>query len=146
MSRVISGVISGAVGACTLTAVHESVRHRVPDAPRLDLLGMRGLDRALGWLHLDRSSVMDIRRAALVGDLVSNTIYFSLVGAGAKHGAFLRGAALGVAAGMGALVLPGPMGLGEAPTNRTRKTQLLTVSLYTGAGLLSAAVYRMFRA
>jgi len=80
---------------------------------------------------------------AMVGDLLSNSLYYSLVGVGRNgNQVWLRGGILGLLAGLGAVVLPSSMGLGEAPTNRTRVTQLLTIALYLVGGIASAAAYR----
>jgi hypothetical protein len=42
-------------------------------------------------------------------------------------------------------VLPGPLGLGEAPSNRTPQTQLMTVAWYTAGGLVAGVVARALR-
>ena len=55
----------------------------------------------------------------MVGDVLSNGLYYSLVGGG-RH-TVRRGLLLGLAAGVGGVALPGPMGLGEAPSGRTPK-------------------------
>ena len=41
---------SGLTGALTLTAVHEAARRRLPEAPRMDVLGMRAIARATAAL------------------------------------------------------------------------------------------------
>jgi hypothetical protein len=64
------------------------------------------------------------------------------VGVGRPQGALLRGAALGLAAGLGAVFLPGPLGLGEAPSNRTPATTAMTIGWYLIGGLAAALAYR----
>jgi hypothetical protein len=49
----------------------------------------------------------------------------------------LNGAILGAAAGVGAVVLPGKMGLSPKYSNATRKTQVLTVAIYLAGGLIA---------
>ena len=78
----------------------------------------------------------------LAGDIVSNAAYYSLTGSGKN--AWLRGGLLGLAAGVGGVVLPGPLGLGTAPSNRTTKTQVMTVAWYLLGGLAAAAVASAF--
>jgi hypothetical protein len=45
--RPLNAVASGLVGATTLTMMHELVRRVIPEAPRVDLLGMRAIAAAL---------------------------------------------------------------------------------------------------
>ena len=78
---------------------------------------------------------------ALVGDLVSNSLYYSLVGAGARQDAMRNGALLGLAAGLGAVFLPEPLGLGRQPTEDSPETQLMTVAWYLLGGLAAGAAY-----
>ncbi|GAB3823275.1 hypothetical protein GCM10028895_29990 [Pontibacter rugosus] len=75
---------------------------------------------------------------ALAGDVLSNSLYYSLAGTGKD--AWWRGAILGATAGAGAVLLPGPLGLGEEPSNRTTKTQAMTVGYYLLGGLVAAAI------
>jgi hypothetical protein len=81
--------------------------------------------------------------ATMLGDIVSNGLYYTVVGSG-KH-SLGRGLLLGVAAGVGGMLLPGPMGLGEAPSNRTPQTKAMTVAWYTVGGLAAGAVAQALR-
>lgn len=127
-------LVSGFAGACVLTLLHEAQRRVVPDAPRLDLLGMRALRKTLH--AADGESLFP---AAIGGDLAANTAYYSLVGVSSRP--LLTGGALGVAAGLGAVFLPGPLGLGEDATRQTPRTSALAVTLYTLGGLAAGAAY-----
>jgi hypothetical protein len=49
---------------------------------------------------------------------------------------------LGLAAGLGAVFLPGPLGLGSAPSNRTTQTQAMTVGWYLLGGLAAGLAYQ----
>ena len=138
-------LISGAAGALALTAVHQIARLLTDDAPRMDLLGMRALARTLRAADApvpDRDTLYD---ATLAGDLVSNTLYYSLVGVGEQGGEGTRGAVLGVLAGVGAVVLPPLLGLGSAPSRRTPSTAVMTVAWYTLGGLAAATTARLLR-
>jgi hypothetical protein len=130
---------SGLVGACALTLIHETARRFVDDAPRMDVLGMRALSKAARAVDFDPP--VPLHQAALVGDLVSNSLYFSLVGAGSSRDALRNGALLGLAAGLGAVFLPEPLGLGRQPTEDSPQTQLMTVAWYTLGGLAAGAAY-----
>lgn len=67
--------------------------------------------------------------------------YFTLVAAGGRKGAVTRGAVLGLAAGLGAVFLPGPLGLGTAPSRRTPATAVMTAAWYSLGELVAGAVY-----
>ena len=131
---------SGLVGACALTLIHETARRFIDDAPRMDVLGMRALSKAARAADLDPP--VPLHEAALVGDLVSNSLYYSLVGAGSRREALRNGALLGLAAGVGAVYLPERLGLGRQPTEDSPQTQLMTVAWYLVGGLAAGAAYR----
>ena len=130
---------SGLAGAVVLTVVHESLRRFVPDAPRMDVLGMRSIEKLMAKADAEPPQDKDeLHTWALAGDVLSNSLYYSLAGTGKS--AWWRGAALGAAAGVGAVLLPGPLGLGEEPSNKTTKTQAMTVGYYLLGGLVAAAL------
>ena len=130
---------SGLVGACALTLIHETARRFVDDAPRMDVLGMRALAKTMR--AVDVEPPVPLHEAALVGDIVSNSLYYSLVGAGPARDAIRNGALLGLAAGLGAVVLPERLGLGRQPTEDSPQTQLMTFAWYTLGGLAAGAAY-----
>jgi hypothetical protein len=61
---------------------------------------------------------------------------------GSRATAIPLGVALGAVAGLGAVLLPGPLGFSAMTTNRTLRTKLLTTALYTAGGLAAGLVYR----
>lgn len=130
---------SGLLGACALTLIHETARRVAPEtAPRMDVLGMRAIQKAVR--AVDAEPPVPLHEATLVADIVSNSLYYSLVGAGGPRDALRNGALLGLAAGLGAVFLPGPLGLGPQP-NQTPTTQALTVAWYLAGGLAAGAAY-----
>lgn len=140
---LLRALASGAAGAVALTAVHQVARFLTDDAPRMDHLGMRALAatyRAAGHEPPPEDELYDL---TLVGDLVSNTLYYSLVGIGDEDGTWERGAALGLAAGIGGVVLPPLVGLGSAPSGRTAATAAMTVAWYAIGGLAAAGTARL---
>ncbi len=144
MSSLIRSLTAGLAGALALTAIHETVRRLRPeDAPRMDLLGMRALARGFRAADAQVPANPELHRLTLVADVVSNALYFALVGTG--KAAPRRGLLLGVAAGAGGVLLPGPLGLGEAPSNRTPQTQAMTVAWYTIGGLVAGVAGRLLR-
>ncbi|RDV14161.1 hypothetical protein DXT99_16490 [Pontibacter diazotrophicus] len=139
MNNILKAIAGGLAGACVVTAVHETLRRRVPDAPRMDVLGMRSISELMQKADMEPPQDQDqLHTWALVGDIVSNSLYYSLAGTGKD--AWWRGAVLGAAAGAGAVLLPGPLGLGEEPSNKTTKTQVMAVGYYLLGGLVAAAV------
>lgn len=130
--------MSGAIGALALTAVHETGRRRLPYAPRMDVLGMRALRRLPVFAH-ERPRSARLQRWALAGDLVANSLYYAAVPAASSASTWARAAALGLAAGVGALALPERMGLGEAPNSQRWANKAMTVAWYVAGALATAA-------
>jgi hypothetical protein len=77
----------------------------------------------------------------LGSDIVGNAGYYALVATTPKQ-PVVAGAILGLAAGVGALTLPGKLGLNKENSNATVKTQVLTVAIYLFGGIVAGAVYR----
>ena len=142
--KLLPSLAAGFAGAVALTALHEVARRLRPqDAPRMDVLGERGLRKILNLADLPQPSEGKAYTVTMLGDILSNGLYYTVVGSG-KH-SVQRGLALGVAAGIGGVVLPGPMGLGEGPSNRTPQTKAMTVAWYTVGGLVAGAVAQALR-
>jgi hypothetical protein len=142
--KLLPSLTAGLAGAVALTLLHETARRLRPeDAPRMDVLGMRGLRKLLHLADAPQPDDDTLFNMTMAGDVLSNGLYYSLVGSG-KH-AVRRGLLLGLAAGAGGVLLPGSMGLGKAPTNRTTQTQLMTLAWYTAGGLVAGAAARALR-
>lgn len=131
----------GFAGAVALTLVHETARRFIDDAPRMDVVGMRAIAKSLR--AAGQEVPVPLHEVALAGDLVSNSLYYSLVGVGEARTALVRGALLGAAAGIGAVTLPGPLGLGQAPAARTPATAAMTIAWYTIGGLAAGAAFQL---
>jgi hypothetical protein len=140
--RIITALTSGLVGASALTLIHETVRRVLPQAPRVDILGMRAIAQGARQVGQDPPSNDRLFRWALLGDLFGNTVYYSLIGLGNPQDAPRRGLLLGLGAGIGAVVLPPLLGLGTDTQARTPLTQILTVAWYLIGGLTAAATAR----
>jgi hypothetical protein len=138
LNRWGGALAAGAVGAVALTAVHQFARRVTDTAPRMDVLGERAIARTVtaagGALPLQPA----LQRYALAGDLVANSMYYSLVACGSRSGLWARGVALGLAAGAGALVLPRRLGLGKPPRSHHVSNQIMTVAWYLIGGLAAA--------
>jgi hypothetical protein len=137
-----NAIISGLAGAIAVNIINETTRQFTENAPRLDILGKRAIAYPLMEAKIEPPPNSQLYWIALGGDIVSNSLYFSLVGLGELKNAYRNGALLGLAAGIGAVVLPEKIGLGEEMTARTRETELMTVGWYLAGGLAAAAVYQ----
>lgn len=139
MNKAAQALASGVAGAVTLTFLHQVAKRVTDKAPRADLLGMRTIAKVMR--RADQEPPPDDRLFwwSLAGDLVSNSLYYSLAALGDEDRAWLRGTALGLGAGAGAVALPGPLGLGTRPTGRTQATKAMTVAWYLAGGVAAAA-------
>ena len=73
-------------------------------------------------------------------EAISNSAYYSLVGLARPENALAAGTLLGLAAGLGAVILPARLGLGESPSSRSPQTKLLTVAWYLAGGIVAGLV------
>ncbi len=142
MNALMKAIAAGAAGACTTNILHEITRRLTPDAPRVDLLGMQALARLLRASGATPPTGRTLYNATLASDLASNTAYFGVVGAAGRERAVALGAALGLVAGAGAVLLPPALDLSGGTTGRTGATAALTVALYTAGGLVAGVAYR----
>jgi hypothetical protein len=133
-------LISGAAGAVSLNVIHETARHTIPHAPQIQAIGMRALAKTFRAADESPPPRDQLYWMTLAGDLVSNELYYSFVGTDEPRRIWRRGILLGAAAGIGAVVLPEPMGLGRQPGTRTPYTQIMTFLWYFIGGLVAAAV------
>jgi hypothetical protein len=136
----IKAFLGGIAGAAVLNILHESIRRIDHFAPRVELVGEEALTRltkAAGATPLTGNARYG---ATLAGDLLSNALYYALIGLGPNKYLLHRGAAYGLAAGVGALTLTKPLGLSDAPVKRTPRTQVMTVGYYLIGGLVTAGV------
>jgi hypothetical protein len=133
-TRLNDSLVSGMAGAVALTAVHQAARAVSDTAPQMDVVGMRALARGGEMAGAESPEThKGLYRAALAGDLICNSAYYSLATT------YRRGAALGLLAGIGALVLPQRLGLGAPPRSELLSNQVMTVAWYLVGGLAAAA-------
>lgn len=142
--KLIHALGAGLAASASLSLIHELTRRVVPEAPRMDEVGMRAIARTLRKVDQPVPPRKKLFEITLIADLISNALYYSLVGVGKdSQQVWLRGGILGLLAGVGAAVLPSSMGLGDEPVGRTPLTRIMTVLYYTYAGFAAAAVYRL---
>src|SRR5688572_28614857 len=111
--RLQQALLSGAAGAVSLTLLHETARQFLPHAPRVDILGMRAIAASLRAVDQTPPPRDSLYWLAMLGDLASNSLYYSLVGFGQPTNIWRRGAILGGAAGIGTVIVPRLVGLGR---------------------------------
>ena len=141
--KTIASLGGGLAGACAVTLIHESVRKIVPKAPRMDLLGMNAISKGLNTAGIKTPTGNKLYTMALAGDILSNSIYYALAGTGNEKNIWLKSSMLGLAAGVAAITLPGPLGLEEKHSARTIETKLMTVGLYVAGALVATAIMKL---
>lgn len=134
--RKSSALIGGLAGASALTVLHEVARRNDKDAPHIHKIGMQAVKETYKAADADVPSKQELFLTALAGELITNTLFFSKVGSADRH-PLLRGAMLGLGAGIGAVLLPKKMGLKNAPTDRTKDTRRMTIAWYVVGGLVA---------
>ncbi|KFE71229.1 hypothetical protein [Hyalangium minutum] len=140
--RFLSALGPGLAGALSVTLIHEGARRVLSHPPRMDVLGKRSLKKGLRWFGVRPSHGRRLHRQALVGDIISNSLFYALVALGRPRRPYLRGVLLGTLAGVGAVLLPPFLGLGRSPRRAKRSTALLTVAWYLLGGLSAARATR----
>jgi hypothetical protein len=135
------GFGSGVVGAASVALLNHVGSRYLPRAPRLDILGLQLAAAAFNKLGIQAPRGPSMKVLALVGSLVSNSMFYGLVGLGKPRTAWLRGGALGLAMGLGVLALPAALGVGERETGRTPMTKAGTLAWYALGGILAALTF-----
>lgn len=141
--KALYALEGGVAGAAALTLIHETVKKAIPNAPRMDLLGMNALSKGLKVIGAKTPDERKLYGLSLTGDLISNTIFYSFAGIGKKENALVKGAALGLAAGLGAVLLPKSLDLNDQPSSRSLETKIMTIGLYVIGGVVAAGVMKL---
>ena len=143
--KIIQSIIGGLAGALALNILHQAAKQFDHEAPRVDLVGEEALTKGMEAMGLTPPTGNELFAATLAGDIISNALYYSTIGFSKKKHLMLRGVAMGMVAGVGALTLTKPLGLSDAPVTRSDKTKLLTVAWYAFGGLVAGAVIKALR-
>ena len=138
--KVSAALAGGLAGTLTVASLHEALKRVTHDAPRMDLLNIELIRKGFKSMNKEVPKKDELERWAVGGELLCDTAYYGLAGMGGKKGVWLRGALLGLVAGVTAVVLPKPLGLPEEPSNKTSATQLMTIGLYLMGGLATSAI------
>ena len=135
----MKNLLGGLAGALALNLIHETYRRFDTKAPRVDLVGEEALTKIFKATGHEAPTGNNLYAATLAGDILSNTLYYSLIGLGKPGNPAFRGAVLGAAAGAGALIFTKKIGLRDAPLTRSCRTKWLTISWYLIGGLVAGA-------
>src|SRR5215207_9702288 len=117
--NTMKNLLGGLIGAVTLNVLHELYRRIDPRAPRIDLVGKEALTKTVEATGHSAPRGKKLYLATLVGDILSNSVYYAVIGQSRHKNLLLRGAALGLAAGVGALKLSEPFGLDDTPISKS---------------------------
>ena len=137
--KILNALISGFVGASTLTIAHQLLKKYVKDAPEIDVLGMQSIAKSMDKLGLEIPVQERLYKMSMAGDMISNTLYYALTATGKIP--LLSGSVLGLSAGLGVISLPGPMGLDLERSAKTANRKALSVSIYLLGGIAAGACY-----
>lgn len=141
--KATTALAGGLAGATAITLIHESMKAVVPEAPRMDRLGMQAISKGLRKANKKVPEENTLFTMAMAGDLISNALYYSAAGIGSEKNIWVRSSVLGLAAGLGAVLLPEPLGLSKRHSSRTTTTKLMTVGLYVAGSLVTTAVIKL---
>jgi hypothetical protein len=134
-----SALISGFAGSAVLTIMHQVFRNTVSNPPRMDKLGEQAVQKMIGVTNQAPPPKYKLFGVTMAGDITGNAMYYSMVGS-APFNPIVTGSALGLAAGLGAVLMPERLGLDKKYSNGSRKTQILTIAIYLAGGVVAGLV------
>jgi len=140
----IKNMIAGLAGAIALNVLHETLKEK-SNTPRVDLLGEEALQKGLSKVGAKIDNEQDLYKATLTGDIISNTLYYSLIGAGDVKYIWPKAIFLGLTAGIGAVKLPEPMGLDSEPVAKNDQVKVMTVGYYIFGAVVTALVLKVLK-
>lgn len=138
-----AGIVSGVAGALALTGLHQVFKNISVSAPRVDILGMRTIVKILKRFGFSIPKAKKLYLTSLAGDILFNSIYYSLTSTGKRP--LLSGSALGIGAGAGVVNLPGRLGLGKGFSASSGKQKLMSYAIYLTGGIVSAISYKLLK-
>jgi hypothetical protein len=140
--KLLSSIAGGLGGALTLTILQELIKRADPSAPRLDLLGKEAAAKLFGKAGKRTLSGKQLYATGLAGDILFNTLYYSLAGARAQKAA-TTGGVLGIGMGVAAVMLPKLLDFHAGYTGGSNKRKLMTMGLYLAGGLVAAGIVKL---
>jgi hypothetical protein len=141
--NLFSSLAGGLAGALAVTVLHQILKKYDSDAPRMDLLAMEAISKGLKMADQPIPKKKDLYKYSMAGDIFSNTLYFGLASSGKANKAISKGVFAGLSAGIGAILAPKPLGLNEKYSNKTAKTQFMSVAYYLIGGAVTGVVSKL---
>jgi hypothetical protein len=139
-----NNILAGLGGALVLTIVNESLKKVGNDMPRIDLVGEEAIQKLGLVLGYEINDPQVLFNSALLGELVSNTAYFSLIGGEGKE-LWTKAASSGLLAGYSAIQLPSKFELNDAPVAKTLTTKAWTMGYYLIGALTTATILQFLK-
>ena len=133
-------LVAGTAGSLAFITIHEALRKVDRKAPRMDILGQRALVKFTRGTGTRPPQAEWLYYSWLCAEIMSNALYFSLVGLSRKN-PVTAGAGLGLGLAAGVLTLAGPLGVGKPLVEVRTGTALRTLAIYAAGGLVAGAVH-----
>lgn len=140
-----SKMMSGLVGAAAVTGLNYLGQRISPKAPRLDEFGREAVRKTSNNVVGTKPSESAVHATALGGDLISNSMIYSLAGVGRSKRPELRGVLAGVAMGAAVVLLAPMLGLGRRTTGIGPKGKAMAIGQYALGGLAAGLAHRVQR-
>lgn len=127
-------IIAGFGGAIALNILHETIRKNFDNVPEINEVGEEALLKITDNTPINISEGKTLYATILVGDIVSNGMYYATT-------ATKNDLASGLLAGAGAILLPKKMGLNDQPVAGSNKKKAMTVCYYLFGALVTKFIY-----
>lgn len=139
---LIKNLTAGLLGSLALNILHETLRKNQTNVPKINLLGEEALNKTLAGIGQQPITDEDeLYKATLKADLISNTLYYSMIGGKSRY-IWPKAIFFGLTAGLGAVKLPEPLGLDPEPVAETPQIKALTVGYYLFGALVTGMVLK----
>lgn len=136
--------LAGLGGAIVLNLLHESLKKKKMDTPRIDLVGEEALQKTLGYFGTKIENKDTLYKATLASDLISNATYYSMIGNSTEN-VWGKAVSLGLVAGIGAVMVPKEIGLDEEPVAKNNQVKAMTVGYYLVGALATAVILTVLK-
>ncbi|WP_147366833.1 hypothetical protein [Epilithonimonas arachidiradicis] len=103
--------------------------------PEVNKLGEEALEKALDHFDAAIDNPDKLYAATLAGDVLGNGIYYA--GTATNNAGLLSGLAMGV----GTVLIPGKIGLDDAPVAENTRKKMMTIGYYLFGALVTKLIY-----
>ncbi|MGA9638247.1 hypothetical protein [Flavobacterium sp.] len=131
--------LAGLGGALVLTILNESLKNINHNMPRINLVGEEAVYKAAQFLGYEIEDEHILTGSTLVGDIVSNATYYSLISGEGKE-LWAKAVSSGLLAGYGVVNLPDKIELDDTPVAKNLTTKALTIGYYLAGALATATI------